>query len=93
MTISRLFSDLEFVWRLREEGDATRIEVTAQLPEVEAHRLPLQQLLTRSLQRLTLLTVPPAERHPCDSDGASDSGSGDSGSDDSGSHAARPGRA
>ena len=49
MTLSRLFSDLEFVWRLREEGDATRIEVTAQLPEVEAHRLPLQQqLLTRS---------------------------------------------
>ncbi len=58
VTISCLVSDLIFVWRLREDGDGTEIEVTVELPEREAHRLDDQRrLIESSLVTLARLAV------------------------------------
>ncbi len=58
VTISCLVSDLTFVWRLREVGSGTEIEVTVDLPEREAHRLADQrQLIDASLTTLSRLAV------------------------------------
>ena len=56
VTISCLVSDLLFVWRLRADGESTDVDVRAELPDREAHRLPDQQrLLARSLANLATL--------------------------------------
>jgi uncharacterized protein YndB with AHSA1/START domain len=58
VTISCLVSDLEFRWQLQEAGEDTDIEVFVELPEKEAHRLPVQrELLTESIERLAALAV------------------------------------
>lgn len=58
VTISCLVSDLEFRWQLSEAGEATDIEVEVQLPDQEAHRLPVQrELLAESISRLAALAV------------------------------------
>jgi uncharacterized protein YndB with AHSA1/START domain len=56
VTISCLVSDLVFRWELRESGDETDIGVHVELPEQEAHRLPVQrELLASSLVTLAEL--------------------------------------
>jgi uncharacterized protein YndB with AHSA1/START domain len=56
VTISCLVSDLLFRWQLREDGEATGIDVEVELPDREAHRLPDQRrLLERSLANLATL--------------------------------------
>lgn len=58
VTISCLVSDLEFRWQLSAAGEATDIEVSVQLPEQEAHRLPAQrELMAESISRLAALAV------------------------------------
>jgi ABC-type amino acid transport substrate-binding protein len=58
VTISCLFSDLVFKWRLRADGAATEIEVAVELPDREAHRLPEQRrLMEKSLVTLAGLTA------------------------------------
>jgi uncharacterized protein YndB with AHSA1/START domain len=58
VTISCLVSDLVYRWQLSEAGEATDIEVQVQLPDREAHRLPVQrQLLTESINKLAALAV------------------------------------
>ena len=56
VTISCLVSDLLFRWQLRDEGEATGIDVEVEIPDHEARRLPVQRdLLERSLARLAKL--------------------------------------
>jgi uncharacterized protein YndB with AHSA1/START domain len=56
VTISCLVSDLVFRWQLRENGDATDIDVEVDLPDRESHRLPEQRrLLVNSLVSLAVL--------------------------------------
>ena len=56
VTVSCQVSDIDFVWRLAEDGQGTAIEVTVSLPEQEAHRLDRQrQVIGESLRRLTTL--------------------------------------
>lgn len=43
VTISCLVSDLMYTWRLSEAGAGTEIDVSVELPEREAHRVPAQQ--------------------------------------------------
>ncbi|WP_152365033.1 SRPBCC family protein [Microlunatus speluncae] len=58
VTISCLVSELIFVWRLREDGSGTEIEVTVELPEREARRLDDQRrLIEESLLTLARLAV------------------------------------
>lgn len=58
VTISCQISDLEYRWQLSEAGEATDIEVSVQLPEAEARRLPAQRrLITESISRLAALAV------------------------------------
>jgi|SRR3954469_5729992 uncharacterized protein YndB with AHSA1/START domain len=70
VTISCLVSDLEFRWQLSELGGGTGIEVRVQLPEAEAHRLPVQrELLTASLANLTRMAAAAAEPGRADAGG------------------------
>lgn len=56
VTISCLVSDLVFRWQLRESHDGTDVDVHAELPERESHRLPEQRrLLGVSLENLARL--------------------------------------
>jgi uncharacterized protein YndB with AHSA1/START domain len=56
VTVSCQISDIEFTWQLAEAGDGTSIQVTANLPESEAHRLDGQhEVIRESLRRLTAL--------------------------------------
>lgn len=56
VTVSCQVSDLEFTWQLTELGAGTSIEVTASLPEAEAHRLDGQhQVIEESLRCLAAL--------------------------------------
>ena len=48
VTISCLVSDLMYVWQLREAGDGTDIDVLVELPDREAHRVPVQRRLMKS---------------------------------------------
>lgn len=58
VVVSCLVSDLVFEWRLRADGDTTDIEMTAELPEREAHRLDDQRrLLATSLANLAGLAA------------------------------------
>lgn len=58
VSISCLVSDLQFVWQLREAGDATDIDVQVTIPEAEAHRLAAQeQTIGASLDRLARLAA------------------------------------
>jgi uncharacterized protein YndB with AHSA1/START domain len=58
VTISCLVSDLEFRWQLSDLDGATGIEVMVELPDAEAHRLPVQrELLTASLAELARLAA------------------------------------
>jgi len=58
VSISCLVSDLEFRWQLTDLDGATGIEVIVNLPEAEAHRLPMQrQLLTASVANLATLAA------------------------------------
>jgi uncharacterized protein YndB with AHSA1/START domain len=58
VTISCLVSDLVFRWQLREAGAETDIDVTVELPEPEAHRLPEQRrLLVNSIRTLARLAA------------------------------------
>jgi uncharacterized protein YndB with AHSA1/START domain len=60
VTVSCQVSDIDFVWRLAEDGQGTAIEVTVSLPENEAHRLDGQhQMIEESLRRLTALAEAP----------------------------------
>jgi uncharacterized protein YndB with AHSA1/START domain len=60
VTVSCQVSDIDFVWRLAEDGQGTAIEVTVSLPESEAHRLDGQhQIIEESLRRLTALAEAP----------------------------------
>ena len=60
-TISCLVSDLQFRWQLSELGADTGIEVRVELPEAEAHRLPVQrgaaEHLAANLTRLAAAAV------------------------------------
>jgi uncharacterized protein YndB with AHSA1/START domain len=58
VTILCLVSDLVFRWRLRALGEETEIEVAAEIPDREAHRVPVQrELLHRSLATLAALAA------------------------------------
>ena len=58
VTISCLVSDLMFRWRLRADGESTDIDVEAELPDREAHRLHDQRrILQRSLAALATLAA------------------------------------
>jgi len=58
VVVSCLVSDLVFEWRLRADGDSTDIEMTAELPEREAHRVDDQRrLLAESLENLARLAA------------------------------------
>ncbi|MEA2172162.1 MAG: hypothetical protein QOF76_5462 [Solirubrobacteraceae bacterium] len=59
ITISCLVSFLEFEWTLEEaDGDATRVTVRVEIPEVEAHRLDDQRAAVRaSLEKLTTVAL------------------------------------
>jgi Polyketide cyclase / dehydrase and lipid transport len=58
VTISCLVSDLVFRWQLREDGEATDIDVEVEIPDPEAHRLPDQRrVLQRSLANLADLAA------------------------------------
>jgi hypothetical protein len=58
VTISCLVSDLVFRWQLREDGEATDIDVEVEFPEREAHRLPEQRRhIERSLATLAVLAT------------------------------------
>jgi uncharacterized protein YndB with AHSA1/START domain len=58
VSISCLVSDLEFRWQLTDLDGATGIEVIVDLPDAEAHRLPMQrQLLTTSVANLATLAA------------------------------------
>jgi uncharacterized protein YndB with AHSA1/START domain len=58
VTISCLVSDLVYRWTLREDGDATGIDVQVEIPEREAHRVPGQRLLLeKSLTNLATLAA------------------------------------
>jgi uncharacterized protein YndB with AHSA1/START domain len=58
VTISCLVSDLEFRWQLSDLGADTGIEVQVELPDAEAHRLPVQrELITASLANLTKIAA------------------------------------
>ena len=60
VTVSCQVSDIDFVWRLAEDGQSTAIEVTVSLPESEARRLDGQhQIIEESLRRLTALAEAP----------------------------------
>ncbi|HEX4252531.1 MAG TPA: SRPBCC family protein [Pseudonocardia sp.] len=74
VTISCQVSDLEFVWRLSEDGASTLIEVTVALPEREAHRLAGQRkVITDSLRRLAeLAEAGGIGRPPASSNGSPD---------------------
>ena len=56
VTISCLVSDLVFRWELRADGEQTDIGVHVDIPDREAHRLPVQRGLIRaSIDRLAEL--------------------------------------
>jgi uncharacterized protein YndB with AHSA1/START domain len=56
VTVSCQVSDIEFTWQLAELGAGTSIQVTASLPDAEAHRLDGQhQVIEESLRRLAAL--------------------------------------
>jgi hypothetical protein len=58
VTISCLVSDLRFTWQLHPIGETTDIDVEVELPEHEAHRLPVQrQLVERSLANLASIAT------------------------------------
>jgi uncharacterized protein YndB with AHSA1/START domain len=58
VTVSCLVSDLMYVWQLSEAGSGTDIAVTVELPEREAHRVPVQrQLMVSSLDALARLAA------------------------------------
>jgi hypothetical protein len=58
VTISCLVSDLMFVWQLREAVTGTDIAVTVEIPEREAHRVPVQEHLVEvSLATLARLAA------------------------------------
>lgn len=58
ITISCLVSDLVFCWQLHDAGETTDIEVTVEIPDHEAHRLPEQRrLLEQSLRSLAALAA------------------------------------
>src|SRR3954447_15112887 len=58
VTISCLVSDLEYRWQLSDLGDDTGIEVMVNLPDAEAHRLPVQrELLSASLANLARIAA------------------------------------
>jgi uncharacterized protein YndB with AHSA1/START domain len=60
VTVSCQVSDIDFVWRLAEDGQGTAIEVTVSLPASEAHRLDGQhQMIEESLRRLSALAEAP----------------------------------
>jgi uncharacterized protein YndB with AHSA1/START domain len=58
VTVSCLVSDLRFDWQLASSGDGTRIDVTVEIPEAEAHRLEAQrETIRRSVRRLAELAA------------------------------------
>ena len=58
VTISCLVSDLVFRWELRADGEQTDIGVHVDIPDREAHRLPVQRDLIRaSIDRLAELAA------------------------------------
>jgi uncharacterized protein YndB with AHSA1/START domain len=58
VTISCLVSDLVFRWELRADGEQTEIGVHVDIPDREAHRLPVQRDLIRaSIDRLAELAA------------------------------------
>jgi len=70
VTISCLVSDLEFRWQLSDLNGDTGIEVRVELPDAEAHRLPVQrELLTASLANLTRMAAAAAEPGRADAGG------------------------
>jgi uncharacterized protein YndB with AHSA1/START domain len=65
VTISCLVSDLEYRWQLSEHGTGTEINVHVQLPDAEAHRLPVQRdLILASLANLVQLAASRAGAPP-----------------------------
>ena len=58
VTISCLVSDLEYRWQLSDLNGETGIEVRVELPDREAHRVPVQrELLTVSLANLARMAA------------------------------------
>jgi hypothetical protein len=58
VTISCLVSDLVFRWRLTVAGSGTAISAEVEIPEREAHRLPVQRdLLRTSVSALAALAA------------------------------------
>jgi uncharacterized protein YndB with AHSA1/START domain len=58
VTISCLVSDLEYRWQLSDLDGDTGIEVLVELPDAEAHRLPVQrELLSASLATLATMAA------------------------------------
>ena len=56
VTISCLVSDLVYCWELRADGEETDIDVHVDIPDREAHRLPVQlDLIAASIVRLAEL--------------------------------------
>jgi uncharacterized protein YndB with AHSA1/START domain len=56
VTVSCQVSDIDFFWQLAEAGTGTRIHVSVNLPDREAHRFDgQQQVIKESLSRLATL--------------------------------------
>ena len=58
VTVSCLVSDLRFEWRLEPDEEGTRISVSVEIPEADAHRLDGQREIIRSsMKRLAALAA------------------------------------
>ena len=58
VTVSCLVSDLRFEWQLAAAGEGTRITVSVEIPEAEAHRLDTQRaVISESMHRLAELAA------------------------------------
>ena len=58
VTVSCLVSDLRFEWRLEPAAHGTRITVTVDIPDAEAHRLEAQRkIISTSMKQLAQLAL------------------------------------